>query len=174
MAQFEYRAVDAQGKLVEGTIDAAEVPAVVARLHDRGLIPLNIGEVTAGSRPKARRVSLPTLPTLGGKRVKRRDLLVMTQELTALVSAATFLFGLALVVTRSLLTGARRVRSAGAPSQRTTVCNDRLHQASSVPSATAPRTPDKGAGGSLYSNRAPGTQSRRGTRLTIGPPAEPE
>lgn len=56
----------------------------------------------------------------------------------ALVSAATFLFGLALVVTRSLLTGARRVRSAGAPSQRTTVCNDRLHQASSVPSATAP------------------------------------
>jgi general secretion pathway protein F len=87
LAQFQYRAVDAQGKLVEGTIDAAEVPVVVARLHDRGLIPINIGEVTAGSRPKARRVSLPTLPTFGGKRVKRRDLLVMTQELTALVSA---------------------------------------------------------------------------------------
>ena len=87
MAQFQYRAVDAQGKLVEGTIDAAEVPVVVARLHDRGLIPINIGEVTAGTRPKGRRVSLPALPTLGGKRVKRRDLLVMTQELTALVSA---------------------------------------------------------------------------------------
>ena len=87
MAQFQYRAVDAQGKLVEGTIDAAEVPAVVARLHDRGLIPINIGEVAAGARPKGRRVSLPTLPSFGGKRVKRRDLLVMTQELTALVSA---------------------------------------------------------------------------------------
>jgi general secretion pathway protein F len=87
LAQFQYRAVDAQGKLVEGTIDAGEVPAVVARLHDRGLIPLNIGEATAGTRPKARRVTLPALPTFGGKRVKRRDLLVMTQELTALVSA---------------------------------------------------------------------------------------
>ncbi len=87
MAQFQYRAVDAQGKLVEGTIDAAEVPVVVARLHDRGLIPLDIGEVAAGARPKARRIVLPELPSFGGKRVKRRDLLVMTQELTALVSA---------------------------------------------------------------------------------------
>jgi general secretion pathway protein F len=53
VAQFQYRAVDPQGKVVEGTIDAAEVPAVVARLHDRGLVPL----------------------------------LVMTQELSALVSS---------------------------------------------------------------------------------------
>lgn len=87
MAQFEYRAVDAQGKLVEGTIDATEVPAVVARLHDRGLIPLKIGEVSATDRPKARRITLPSLPTIGAKRIKRRDLLVLTQELSALVSA---------------------------------------------------------------------------------------
>jgi len=87
LAQFQYRAVDAQGKLVEGTIDATEVPVVVARLHDRGLIPLNIGEVAAGARPKARRIALPQLPSFGGRRVKRRDLLIMTQELTALVSA---------------------------------------------------------------------------------------
>jgi len=87
LAQFQYRAVDAQGKLVEGTIDAAEVPAVVARLHDRGLIPLKIGEVSAADRPKARRITLPSLPTIGPKRIKRRDLLVLTQELSALVSA---------------------------------------------------------------------------------------
>jgi general secretion pathway protein F len=87
LAQFQYRAVDAQGKLVEGTIDAAEVPAVVARLHDRGLLPLKIGEVTAADRPKGRRVVLPSLPTVRGKRVRRRDLLVLTQELSALVSA---------------------------------------------------------------------------------------
>ena len=49
MAQFQYRAVDPQGKVVEGTIEAAEVPAVVARLHDRGLIPLNIGASAEGA-----------------------------------------------------------------------------------------------------------------------------
>ena len=86
MAQFQYRAVDPQGKVVEGTIEAAEVPAVVTRLHDRGLIPINIasGEVT---RSRAPRVGLPELSALGRRRVKGRDLLVMTQELSALVSS---------------------------------------------------------------------------------------
>ncbi len=86
MAQFQYRAVDPQGKVVEGTIDAAEVPAVVARLHDRGLIPITIASGD-GARARPSRVALPTLPALGKRRVKNRDLLVMTQELSALVSA---------------------------------------------------------------------------------------
>jgi general secretion pathway protein F len=88
LAQFQYRAVDPQGKVVEGTIEAAEVPAVVARLHDRGLIPINIG-ASAGEGPRARpaRMSLPSLPAFGKKRVKGRDLLVLTQELSALVGA---------------------------------------------------------------------------------------
>jgi type II secretion system protein F len=86
VAQFQYRAVDTQGKVVEGTIEAAEVPAVVARLHDRGLIPINIASGD-GARPRPARVTLPELPTLGRRRVKGRDLLVMTQELSALVSS---------------------------------------------------------------------------------------
>jgi general secretion pathway protein F len=86
VAQFQYRAVDPQGKVVEGTIEAAEVPLVVARLHDRGLIPINIASGD-GARPQASRVALPELAALGRRRVKGRDLLVMTQELSALVSA---------------------------------------------------------------------------------------
>jgi general secretion pathway protein F len=87
LAQFQYRAVDAQGKLVEGTIEAAEVPVVVSRLHDRGLIPLTIGAQADGARASPVRVLLPTLPALGRRRVRGRDLLVLTQELSALVSA---------------------------------------------------------------------------------------
>jgi general secretion pathway protein F len=89
LAQFQYRAVDPQGKVVEGTIEAAEVPAVVARLHDRGLIPINIGASADGGRakPRAARVTLPSLPTFGRGRVRQRDLLVLTQELSALVSS---------------------------------------------------------------------------------------
>jgi len=86
VAQFQYRAVDPQGKIVEGTIEAAEVPAVVARLHDRGLIPINIAS-GEGARREPSRISLPALPAIGGKRVKGRELLVMTQELSALVSS---------------------------------------------------------------------------------------
>jgi general secretion pathway protein F len=86
LAQFQYRAVDPQGKVVEGTIEAPEVPAVVARLHDRGLIPITIGAAAEGARPRTRG-ALPTLPTLGRRRVKGRDLLVLTQELSALVSS---------------------------------------------------------------------------------------
>jgi len=85
VAQFQYRAVDPQGKVVEGTIDAAEVPAVVARLHDRGLIPITIASGD-GARPRQARVAIQ-LPAVGRKRVKNRDLLVVTQEFSALVSA---------------------------------------------------------------------------------------
>jgi general secretion pathway protein F len=86
LAQFQYRAVDLQGKVVEGTIDAAAVPAVVSRLQDRGLIPIDIASGD-GARPKAARVKLPELPSFGRRRIKGRDLLVVTQELSALVSA---------------------------------------------------------------------------------------
>ena len=88
MAQFQYRAVDPEGKVVEGTIEAAEAPAVVARLQDRGLIPIKVGESRDGARAVAQsRVSLPSLSSFGRKRVKNRDLLVLTQELSALVSS---------------------------------------------------------------------------------------
>ena len=86
MAQFQYRAVDPQGKVVEGTIEAGEVPGVVARLHDRGLIPITIASAD-GVRPRAAGTKLPALPALGRRRVKARDLLVVTQELYALVSS---------------------------------------------------------------------------------------
>jgi general secretion pathway protein F len=87
LAQFQYRAVDPQGKVVEGTIEAAEVPAVVARLHDRGLIPLDIGASSGGARLRPARLALPQLRSFGGHRVRHRDLLVLTQELAALSSA---------------------------------------------------------------------------------------
>ena len=48
MAQFQYRAADPEGKVVEGTIEAAEAAAVVARLQDRGLIPIRVGAATEG------------------------------------------------------------------------------------------------------------------------------
>jgi general secretion pathway protein F len=83
--QFQYRATDFQGKIVEGSIEAGEERAVVLRLQERGLIPLRIG---AGSAPvAATRVPL-TLPAFGrGRGVRTKDLLVFTQELSTLLAA---------------------------------------------------------------------------------------
>jgi general secretion pathway protein F len=86
LAQFQYRAVDPEGKVVEGTIEAPEVPIVVGRLHDRGLIPITIASGD-GARPRAARIALPSLPVIGRARVRGRDLLIMTQELSVLVSS---------------------------------------------------------------------------------------
>ncbi len=115
MAQFQYRASDPQGKVVEGTIEAAEVGAVVARLHDRGLIPIRIGAGSDGTKA-ASRVALPSLPSLGRRRVKGHDLLVMTQELSALVSAG-------LPLDRSLATLAELADNA----ELKTIITDVLH-----------------------------------------------
>ena len=83
MAQFRYRAADREGRVVEGTVDAAEVGVVVARLHDRGLIPLQIGGLGASAASRASRIKLPQFHVRS--RVSKRDLLVFTQELSTLL-----------------------------------------------------------------------------------------
>src|SRR5207237_9503056 len=89
LAQFQYRAVDPEGKVVEGTIEAAEAPAVIARLQDRGLIPLKVGESRDGGGKAAAgpRAWLATMPAIGKNRVKGRDLRALPQDLSAWLSA---------------------------------------------------------------------------------------
>jgi len=89
LAHFQYRAADPEGKVVEGTIEAAEVAAVVARLQDRGLIPIRVGAATGEGKAKAAagsRLSMPSMPSLG-RRVGQKDLLIVTQELSTLLEA---------------------------------------------------------------------------------------
>lgn len=85
MTQFQYRATDFQGKIVEGSMEAGEERAVVQRLQERGLIPLRIGAGSAPA-PAARALSLPSFGG-GGKKVRTKDLLVFTQEMSTLLGA---------------------------------------------------------------------------------------
>ncbi len=84
MAQFQFRAADAEGKVVEGTIEAGEAAAVVARLQDRGLIPLRVG-AAAESKAPARIGGVA--PSRFRGRLGQRHLLIVTQELSALLGA---------------------------------------------------------------------------------------
>ncbi|HEY8515007.1 MAG TPA: type II secretion system inner membrane protein GspF [Candidatus Binatia bacterium] len=84
MAQFQYRATDAEGKILEGVIEAAERSIAVARLQDRGLIPLRVAE-PAAERSGIASISLPTLSFKRG--IRGRDLLIFTHEMSTLLGA---------------------------------------------------------------------------------------
>jgi general secretion pathway protein F len=96
LAQFQYRAADPEGKVVEGTIEAAEVAGVVARLQDRGLIPIKIGApgsvgkakggAKAGAGATTARIAMPKMPAFR-RRLTQKDLLILTQELSTLLTA---------------------------------------------------------------------------------------
>ena len=107
MALFDYQATTTTGKMVEGVREAGEERAVVTWLHDQGYLPINVavrdgGNVSSLGKWSDRRY------ILWRKRVTQRDLLLLTRELSTLVSAGlpldralTVLHGL---VTKSELT----------------------------------------------------------------------
>jgi general secretion pathway protein F len=85
MAQFQYRATDFQGKIVEGSMEAGEARAVVVRLQERGLIPIRVGAGTAPAG-SAVRINLPSIGR-GSTKVRNKELLIFTRELSTLLAA---------------------------------------------------------------------------------------
>jgi len=87
MTPYSYRATTAEGRVVEGVMEADGEAAVVSSLRSQGYIPLYVGTrgVTTGRR---RAVSL-RMPDLAGwrNRVRGRDLMVFTRELATLLRA---------------------------------------------------------------------------------------
>ena len=82
MANFQYKAVSAEGKIIEGTLQAADQRAVMARLEEQGQLPISVSSDEEGGL-FGREVSLPWRR----KRVAQEDLLAFTQELSTLLSA---------------------------------------------------------------------------------------
>ena len=82
MAFFRYKAVTSEGKVVEGTLEAVDQETVVARLQDQGQLPVKVspGE---GSGLLSRQIQLPWKT----KKVSQGELLIFTQELSALLQA---------------------------------------------------------------------------------------
>ncbi|MBM4300124.1 MAG: type II secretion system protein GspF [Deltaproteobacteria bacterium] len=80
MAMFSYRAADAAGNVIQGTLEAREERQVVAHLQQGGLIPLHISLAEAATRWQER------LPLRRG-RVPSREIVNFTQELAALLKA---------------------------------------------------------------------------------------
>ena len=80
MALFHYRAADAAGNLIQGTLEAREEHQVVVHLQQGGLIPLHISLEEVATRWQER------LPLWRG-RIPSREVVNFTQELAALLKA---------------------------------------------------------------------------------------
>jgi type II secretion system protein F len=80
MPAYNYRAATIEGKIVEGTMEASDDGTVALKLQEMGLLPVQIGSAARLISLK-REIEWPWKR----KRVRRRDLLVFTQELHTLV-----------------------------------------------------------------------------------------
>ena len=82
MALYSYKATDQSGKIVEGSLEAAEEKGVIEKLHNLSLIPIRV------QLPKeVQTVSFNlSLNSVFG-RINSRDVLIFTQELNTLVNA---------------------------------------------------------------------------------------
>ena len=82
MPAYSYKALTLDGKMVEGVMDASNDGAVSLKLQEMGLFPVRVGS-GKGTSLLSREFELPWKK----KRVRRKDLLVFTQELHTLVKS---------------------------------------------------------------------------------------
>jgi general secretion pathway protein F len=81
MAVYRYRATDAGGSIIQGTLEAREERQVVLHLQQGGLIPLRINQEGQASRWEGK----SALWRRG--RITSRDVVLLSQELAALLKA---------------------------------------------------------------------------------------
>ena len=78
MPNFAYRALTASGERVTGELEAADVPAAIARLQDSGLIPIDAAPAGRGDR----RAVAPVVATRAARQVTQ-----LSRELATLLGA---------------------------------------------------------------------------------------
>jgi general secretion pathway protein F len=83
MPSYVYKASTMEGKVIEGTMEASDDGTVSLKLQEMGLLPVSIGM----SRPHSLLTREFDWPWTR-KRVRRKDLLVFTQELHTLVQSS--------------------------------------------------------------------------------------
>jgi general secretion pathway protein F len=82
MPAYSYKALTLEGKMVEGVMEASNDGAVSLKLQEMGLFPVRVGS-GKGASLFSREFELPWKK----KKVRRKDLLVFTQELHTLVKS---------------------------------------------------------------------------------------
>jgi type IV pilus assembly protein PilC len=89
---YAYKVRDRAGKVQQGTIEADNASAVAAKLKGMGYAPLSIDEHKAGLKTEVK------IPGFGGKKVKLKDLAVMSRQFATMINS-----GLSLLRALSIL-----------------------------------------------------------------------
>lgn len=76
MAEFTYDAINSQGQHINGTISAGTRDEAVKNLRDQGNKPLSVKEAKGKGKPGS-----------GRGKVKQRDLVIFTREISTMISA---------------------------------------------------------------------------------------
>jgi len=84
MTAFSYRASDPSGKIVQGSLEADDHKAAVGRLQEMGYIPIRISQ--AGGKGRRFGLDLSGSASAVFKRITNKDVMVFTQDLSALLS----------------------------------------------------------------------------------------
>lgn len=99
MATFTYRAMDAKGKEVRGTVDAANQSAALSSIREKNLFPTEVTEAGGKKKPKsggapakgekkASALSMEIkMPRIFKGRVKAKQLMTFTRQLATLINA---------------------------------------------------------------------------------------
>jgi type IV pilus assembly protein PilC len=89
---YAYKVRDRAGKIQSGTIEAENASAVAGKLKGMGYAPISIDEHKAGMKTELK------IPGFGGKKVKLKDLAVMSRQFATMVNS-----GLSLLRALSIL-----------------------------------------------------------------------
>jgi type II secretory pathway component PulF len=96
MPSFSYRALQPDGKIAEGVLDAAGRPDALRQIETRGLRPVNVAEVAAKAAKNGRPASAPSSTAassnaisfkFGGHKVSAKELENFTRLLSSLLAA---------------------------------------------------------------------------------------
>ncbi len=92
-ATFEYKVRDSAGKLRTGKLDAESQAQVATKLKSMGYAPMSITQANAGMSKEI------TIPGMGNKKVKLKDLAVFSRQFATMINS-----GLSLLRSLSILT----------------------------------------------------------------------
>lgn len=84
METYRYQAVDRIGKVVTGTMEDGDEKAIIDRLQEMGLFPMDVKRVVA---EEPRLTIIRPVRIITGRRIRLKDVMTFTQQLGALIEA---------------------------------------------------------------------------------------
>jgi type IV pilus assembly protein PilC len=78
---YAYKVRDRAGKVVSGTLEADNAAAVAGKLKGMGYAPISIDESKAGLKTEIK------IPGFGGKKVKLKDLAIMSRQFATMINS---------------------------------------------------------------------------------------